>query len=939
MTHRRKSVKSRPVSAQSPSRYGWIGKTSRLGVFFICLGVLAIVGTVYAVHDDGSDHLPRTVTDAAGQTRTYTYDEKHRLQSVESPPRMGLQPGEASARQLTPAERTTTYEYYPDDAPTGAGRLKKVTGPATPQGSPAETYEYDEMGRVRKYTDADGYVLAYEYDALDRVVKATYPDGTYEETAYNRLDPERTRDRLGRWSHEFHDALRNSVAARDPLGRAVTFQWCSSCGSLDGLVDAAGRPTRWERDLEGRVVKAVRPDQSATESKYENTTGRLKETKDAKGQRTVYEYELDDSIRSITYADATVPTPGATFTYDPVSGRMLTMTDGSGTTTYTYHPITNPPTLGAGKLASVDGPLPDDTVTYSYDEIGRVVRRSINEATWTRAFDSLGRVASMTTPAGAFRYGYDGVSDRVASVAYPNGQSATYIYYANNGDRRLTEIHHLAQGGATLSSFAYTYDAAGNIKTWTRQFGTDPASVYAYQYDAADQLIAATLTSGGATPTTLKRYRFAYDPAGNRIGEQIDDVAIGATFDNRNRLVSQQPGGAMLFAGTVNEPASVTVQGKPAQVGADNRFEGSAAVGSEAAVTITATDPSGNTRSQTYRVTQAGSGTSFAYDANGNLTSDGTRTFAWDAANRLVAIVDGTRRSEFRYDGRGRRVRITEKDGGAVISDRRLVWCAEELCEERDGDGVAVLRRFAPDGFEEGTNSFFFTRDHIFSVRELTDTSGTLRARYDYDPYGRVTRLVGDLDSPFAYTGHPYHPPSKLHLTLYRAYDAQTAQWLSEDPVDFQNGLSRYAYVLSNPVRYYDSVGLAAQPAPTCSKDCPPGMQDHVNDACRFGANHKDAYVRECMRKKCRDKKFTVRCGTTDSPPCKGRGPGFTDKSAGFITLCPNEPMPKNGCWRRVILHEMVDHVCRPGGPAIPDDEEHEWSRQLNRDRVPCPTS
>ena len=49
------------------------------------------------------------------------------------------------------------------------------------------------------------------------------------------------------------------------------------------------------------------------------------------------------------------------------------MTDGTGTTLYSYNPITGTPTLGANQLASVDGPLPNDTITYAYDELGRRV--------------------------------------------------------------------------------------------------------------------------------------------------------------------------------------------------------------------------------------------------------------------------------------------------------------------------------------------------------------------------------------------------------------------------------------------------------------------------------------------------------------------------------------------------------------------------------------
>jgi hypothetical protein len=48
--------------------------------------------------------------------------------------------------------------------------------------------------------------------ATDRVAKITYPDGTYEQVTYDRLDPEWTRDRLGRWSRKFYDVLRHVVA-------------------------------------------------------------------------------------------------------------------------------------------------------------------------------------------------------------------------------------------------------------------------------------------------------------------------------------------------------------------------------------------------------------------------------------------------------------------------------------------------------------------------------------------------------------------------------------------------------------------------------------------------------------------------------------------------------------------------------------------------------
>ncbi len=55
-------------------------------------------------------------------------------------------------------------------------------------------------------------------------------------------------------------------------------------------------------------------------------------------------------------------------------------------------------------------------------------------------------------------------------------------------------------------------------------------------------------------------------------------------------------------------------------------------------------------------------GASLAYDANGNLTSDGTNTYTWNARNQLVTISGGASAS-FQYDPFGRRVKPRGQTG------------------------------------------------------------------------------------------------------------------------------------------------------------------------------------------------------------------------------------------------------------------------------------
>ncbi|MDE3155354.1 MAG: peptidase C39, bacteriocin processing, partial [Acidobacteriota bacterium] len=407
-------------------------------------------------------HLPQTVTDAAGETTAYTYNSF----------------GEVLTRRNAKNE-TTTYAYDTN------GYLQSITGPDP---SATVAYTYDSYGRVRTETGPDGYVLTFDYDALDRPTQVTYPDGTTDSVTYDKLDIAQQQDRLSRITRFYHDALGRLTAVRDPLGRMTTQQWCT-CGTLDKLVDAKGQATSWQYDVENRVTQEVRADDTTTTTyAYETTTSRLASVTDPKGQVKSYTYDLDDRLAAIAYSNTDQPTATVSFAYDPAYPRLLSMTDGTGTTSYAYQAVG---TLGATELASVDGPLDNDTIIYGYDELGRVTSRAVNGVSVSWNYDNLGRLTSEVNPLGTFIYGYDGATARLASASYPDGQTSAYTYFNNVGDRRLQTILHDTPTGTTLSRFDYTYNAVGDILTWQQQADTAPADTWTYGYDRADQLTTA----------------------------------------------------------------------------------------------------------------------------------------------------------------------------------------------------------------------------------------------------------------------------------------------------------------------------------------------------------------------------------------------------------------------------------------------------------------
>jgi RHS repeat-associated protein len=105
----------------------------------------------------------------------------------------------------------------------------------------------------------------------------------------------------------------------------------------------------------------------------------------------------------------------------------------------------------------------------------------------------------------------------------------------------------------------------------------------------------------------------------------------------------------------------------------------------------------------------------------------------------------------------------------------------------------------------------YYTRDHLGSVREMTTSTGAIAAQYDYDPFGRATLVSGSNLSDMQYAGMYVHQPSGLNLTQYRAYDPNTARWISRDPLAHAEtlmGPNLYAYVLNDPINEVDPLGL-----------------------------------------------------------------------------------------------------------------------------------
>lgn len=200
-------------------------------------------------------------------------------------------------------------------------------------------------------------------------------------------------------------------------------------------------------------------------------------------------------------------------------------------------------------------------------------------------------------------------------------------------------------------------------------------------------------------------------------------------------------------------------------------------------------------------------GKNLTYDADGNLTSDGTNTYTWDARNRLIGISGSSLNASFSYDALGRRISKTINgtttqyvyDGWNIIQE---ITSAGTTNYVRTMNIDEPLTRIKADGTIR-----HYVRDALGSVIALTDDTGAVKTTYTYDAFGNTTTTGEASDNPFQYTGRE-NDGTGLYYYRFRYYNPGMQRFISEDPIKFKGGKNFYVYAGDNPIKYNDTYGL-----------------------------------------------------------------------------------------------------------------------------------
>lgn len=754
-----------------------------------------------------------SIRDAAGNYTFYFYDNLARMTNVIYPDNYSVTNTYNLLNQLiqtTDSAGASTTNWFNNQ-----GLLVAINNSM----GQVQAVSYDLLDRVTNNVDANGVSTGSTYDNLSRVIARSYPDGGVEKFGYSPQGLVAYTNQLNQPTTYGYDALGRKTAETNANLEVTQFTY-NGAGDLLTLTDGNTQTTTWNYDSYGRATNKVDASSNVIFVYQYDPDNRLTNRWSVAKGTTLYRYDAVGNLTNVVYPFNT----SISMAYDLLN-RLTNMVDAVGTSIYSYNPI--------GQILSEDGPWASDTVSYTYTNR---LRATLNLAqpsgsAWTNAYvyDAAKRLTNITSQAGVFGYAYDAVRQmQVGKLSLPGSAFITNTY---DSVARLLTTKLKGTGNAILNSHQYTY----NLGSQRTQQVFTVGNYINYTYDNIGQLKTAQGKESGGTMNRLQeRLGYAYDAAGN-LNYRTNNALIQAFLvNNLNELTNVTRSGSLTVAGGTMGPAtSVAVNGSNALLYADGSFAQSNVSLTNGNNSFTAIARDNWNRSATNTVsTWLPTNAVLQYDQNGNLTSDGLRSFAYDDENQLISVwVTNVWRSDFAYDGKMRR-RIRKEYAWQGINwtqtnEVHYVYDGNVVVQERDTNSapqVSYTRGMDLSGSFQGAGGIggllartdangaaFYHADGNGNVTCLINATNMLVARYDYDAFGNVLSMSGPLASLnlYRFSSKEQHENSGLVYYLYRFYDPVLQRWPNRDPMqEKKSGPNLYMFVSNGPLNGVDTYGL-----------------------------------------------------------------------------------------------------------------------------------
>jgi RHS repeat-associated protein len=747
-----------------------------------------LMNTASFIYDPYNFNL-LTKTDFNQKSASYTYNNHFQVQTVTAP-NVNNDPG---------LQDQIIYNYNPSDGTLASiqdqdgkitqfqydsfGQVNRITYPNT---TDYETSVNSSRGNVVSHTDANGVITSNAYNSRRQLTNSTMnPTGLnlvtqriYDNSGNlaQTIDPHgnKTSYTYSRTGKQLTQMLPTLPDGSTPVYQSVydTRDW------LVQKIDSRGKAVTYGYDPGERMISVTDPLNNQMTYGFDNDDHQtsIQTALQAQNQATQYGYNACGDRTSMTDANNLV----VNYTYDNNGKPQTVVNRNNGTFTSTYY--------DDGRLWTTKTPL-GKTTTLTYIKRGMLatVTKPSQQGTGqktTRTYDDRGRLYTQADPVGSSTLGYDKNNNLLTHVESRSGASYTIARTFDNANRLKTYIDESG------NQIGYLYDNNGNLVTMTYP-GNKSVN---YTYDSNNRLI---LVKDWANHVTT----YAYDIAGRMTSATRPNGTVRTlTYDDDGRATSilegNASGGAIAYyklgydeVGRVKTefaapvPAPFTEATESVSYDADNRIS-------------------------------VFNGHNVVYDDDGNMTSgplmnDTPVGYGYDARNRLTSAGGLT----YGYDSEGNRTGITQSG-----QTTRFVI---------DSTGLPkVLVRIKPDNtrtyyiygqglmyqMDDAGNMLTYHADSRGSTVAITDGTGTVTDRVEYNTYGLITSRTGTSDTPFLFNGRfgVMTDANGLYYMRARFYNPYIKRFVNPDPSGFGGGLNFYAYANGNPVSYLDPFGLSA---------------------------------------------------------------------------------------------------------------------------------
>ena len=596
--------------------------------------------------------------------------------------------------------------------------------------------EYEKNGLLSVSTDGNGNETIYRYDKANRLAKIEYPNGGIQRIVY------------------------------DLAGRKSTLIECDDSVVTFGY-DSLGRTVA--------VTNQVRNGEDVVFSSEYDALGNIVKSEDAKGEPTLYYYDVFNRLTNIVYADSSEDI----FDYDAVGNRISYCNAEEQVTAYGYDLL--------GRVVAVTNIIADELAVMqtTYDVLGNIssIKDALNRET-VFYYDTMNRMTNTVYPGDVyqFSYGYDQAGNRV----WEEDALENRMEYQYDGANRTIMTTMNRDDGDDLY-VQMNYDANGNLIGMTDE--ADKITRYAYNpmnlmtnvlfpdnrheaflYDCAGHMTSFINGRGKTSEFTYndlgwltvnqdaldKDKVMSYDKNGNvekvvtRAGDEIF-----YTYDKRNRLIELKHGAELIASFEYNRIGQMT--NMEDQIGT-TVFEYD-----DFGRLVRIEDPRENVLRYDYDL--VGNRTNIVYPGNKHVA------YEYDDLDRLIAVKDWVSSAPIRYtyDDAGRLTNIAYPNGVEMryVLDERGLITALTCCD--DTETILLSRQLERNALGHVVNEEVQGRLGI-SLDDIVNKN-------DYDDADQISTITDMLPEPTTEVSVSHDDEGNVT----GIEDALTASWDAEN--------------------------------------------------------------------------------------------------------------------------------------------------------------